>query len=39
MPIDTPNFHVVVGKFDLQNPQHLNRFKDLVREGELVTLP
>jgi hypothetical protein len=37
--IHTPNFHVVVGKFDLQNPRHLNTFKDRVREGELITLP
>jgi hypothetical protein len=32
--IDTPNFHVVVGTFNLQNPQHFRTFSEKMRDAE-----
>jgi hypothetical protein len=34
--IDTPNFHVVVGAFDLKKPRHLSLFLEKVRSGEPI---
>jgi hypothetical protein len=37
--IDTPNFHVAVGTFDIEKPQHLVAFTEQLRTGEPIGTP